>query len=262
MSTQTVFQEGHQPEEEIEQGNPVPENTEAFADQLAQILNEEGKPKYKDVQTALAALKASQEYIPSIKQEKEQLEKTVEQLREELSKRAVLQEVVEKLKQEKTPQVNQEMEQENNQQHQQSSLTPEQIQEMLEQYVPQILEKRQEQTVAQQNIIAVDKKLKEFYGEKVEEAVKAKAEGLGLSIQDLEALSAKSPASVLELLGVKENKPTGKTFQSSVNIPPISKPSDDLKPTKSMLLGATGKEQAEYLRMLREDVLRKHGYNS
>ena len=261
MSTQTVFQEGHQPNEEIKQGEPNQQTPDAFADQLAQILNEEGKPKYKDVQTALAALKASQEYIPAIKQEKEQLEQRINELQQELSKRAVLQEVVEKLKQEKH-QPTQEQPTMEEQQTQAQALTPEQVQQMLEQYVPQILEKRQEQTVAQQNILAVDQKLKEFYGEKVEEAVKTKAESLGLSIQDLEALSAKSPASVLALLGVKETKPTGKTFQSSVAIPPVNPANDDLKPEKSMLLGATGKEQAEYLRRLREDVLRKHGYNS
>lgn len=257
MSTQTVFQEGNQPQEQKDEGVHQEENTVDFADQLSQILNEEGKPKYKDVETALAALKASQEYIPTIKQEKEELEKTVEQLRVELSKRTALQEVVDKLKQEKEPQETMQEQPTNTNQ----ALTPEQIQEMLEQYVPQILEKRQEQTVAQQNILAVDKKLKEFYGENVETAVKTKAESLGLSIQDLEALSAKSPASVLELLGVKETKPAGRSLQSSVVIPPVTKPSESLKPDKSMLLGATGKEQAEYLRSLRENVLRKHGYN-
>ncbi len=44
-----------------------------FADQLASITNERGEPKYKDLPTALQALKHSQEYIPSLKQENETL---------------------------------------------------------------------------------------------------------------------------------------------------------------------------------------------
>ena len=257
MSTQTVFNSEDQSEEkEIKEVLPEGGDVDTFADQLAQILNEEGKPKYKDVATALNALKASQEFIPSLKQEKESLEQQVAQLREELTKRSAIEDVVQKLKQPAKQEEEPKME------NQQNSLTPEQVQEMLEQYVPQILKQRQEQSIAEKNILAVDQKLKEFYGEKVSEAVQAKAEGLGLSIQDLEALSAKSPSSVLELLGVKETKQTGKTFSSSVNIPPITKPDDTLKPSKSMLLGATGKEQAEYLRTIREAVMRQHGFNS
>lgn len=257
MSTQTVFNPDDQ---SVEKQEVLPDsgNVEAFADQLAQIVNEEGKPKYKDVQTALNALKASQEFIPSLKQEKESLEQRVALLQEELTKRSAIQDVVEQLKQ---PKQSQEVETPMTEQTQ-TSLTPEQIQEMLEQYVPQILEKRQEQSVAQKNILTVDQKLKEFYGDKVEDAVRTKAEGLGLSIQDLEALSAKSPNSVLELLGVKETKPTAKSFSSSVNIPPYKAPADNLKPTKSMLVGATGKEQAEYLRSLKEHVMNQHGYTS
>lgn len=257
MSTQTVFNSEDRSEEKKEEV-VLPEggNVDAFADQLAQILNEEGKPKYKDVATALNALKSSQDYIPTLKQEKESLETQVAQLREELTKRSAIQEVVEQLK--NKPAQEKEPEMENHTQ----SLTPEQIQEMLEQYVPQILEKRQEKSIAEKNIFAVDSKLKEFYGDKVEEAVKAKAEGLGLSIQDLEALSAKSPASALELLGVKETKQTGRTISSSVNVPPYSRQEENLKPDKSMLRGATGKEQAEYIRRIKESVLKQHGYTS
>ena len=46
----------------------------SFADLLGSIKNERGEPKYKDVQTALDALKHSQDFIPQLKIEKEQLE--------------------------------------------------------------------------------------------------------------------------------------------------------------------------------------------
>lgn len=256
MSTQTVFESDDQSDKKEEL--PVTEQSvDAFADQLASILNDNGEPKYKDVQTALNALKASQEFIPSLKQEKETLEEEVGRLREELSKRSAIQDVVDNLRkppaQEEKPNVDTPT---------QPSLSQEQIKQLLEEFVPQILDQRQEQTLSQKNVLAVDQKLKEFYGDKVEENVRAKAESLGLSIQDLEALSAKSPASALELLGVKEIKAQSKSFSSSVHIPLNPKVEDNLKPTKSMMLGATGREQADYIRRLKEDVMKRNGYSN
>lgn len=256
MSTQTVFESDDQSDKKEEL--PVTEQSvDAFADQLASILNDNGEPKYKDVQTALNALKASQEFIPSLKQEKDSLEQEVANLREELSKRSAIQDVVNSLKQKPAQEEKQTVDTPT-----QTALTQEQIQEMLEQYVPQIMQQRQEQSVAQKNVLTVDQKLKEFYGEGVENAVKTKAESLGLSIQDLEALSAKSPASVLELLGVKEAKAQSKSFSSSVHIPLNPKVDDNLKPTKSMMLGATGREQTDYIRRLKEDVMKRNGYSN
>lgn len=257
MSTQTVFDDGNQPSVEVNQGEPEVQGVEAFADQLAQILNEEGKPKYKDVQTALNALKSSQEYIPALKQEKESLEQKIAQLQEELAKRSTIEAAVQQLKQ---PPAQQEPP---NVTDQSQQLTPEQVQQMLEQYVPQLLQQRQEQSIAETNILSVDRKLKEFYGEKVEEVVRTRAESLGLSVQELQELSARSPTGALELLGVKESvKTQGKSFTSTVNLPLQPKQEEALKPHKSMLLGATGKEQAEYLRSIRERVLTQYGYTS
>ena len=255
MSTQTVFNSEDQSEETKEE--PKVENIENYADQLSQILNDKGEPKYKDVQTALEALKSSQEYIPSLKQEKETLAQELERLKEELTRHSKLDEVFDKLQQPPAQEENPIVEQEKS-----SALTQEQVQEMLEQFVPQLLEKRQSESTQQKNIQTVDQKLKEFYGDKVEDAVRTKAESLGLSIQDLEALSAKSPNSALELLGVKEIKPTGRTLSSSVSLPLTSSSAPNLKPEKSMLKGATSREQSEYLRLLKENVLKRNGFST
>lgn len=258
MSTQTVFnsstdQENTTQEPVQEEVSPVqPES--AFADQLAAIRNERGEPKYKDLPTALEALKHSQEFIPQLKSEKERLEQELDQLREELSKRSTVEEVMEKLtatgvKQETQPQ-------------EVPQISQEDIIKLLEQVVPNYITQREEQTKAQQNILTVDKSLKEAFGEKVQEVVLRRSQELGVSPKELEQLSAKSPQMVLQLFDLKPQakvKPT----TSSVNIPPINQPQQGLqKPAKSLLSGASSKEQAEYMRQVREQVYARHGVQS
>ncbi len=76
-----------------------------FADQLASIRNEDGKPKYDSVQKALEALNHSQEYIPQLKTELQQREERITALERELEKRGSVEDVVSRLtgKQEQDP---------------------------------------------------------------------------------------------------------------------------------------------------------------
>ena len=61
---------------------------DALTTKLAAIVNEEGKQKYADVNTALDALKASQEFIPSLKNQVTEQEKEIATLREQVAKQA------------------------------------------------------------------------------------------------------------------------------------------------------------------------------
>ena len=87
MSDQTsIFgnQNAPAPQDQNNGGNsnpPTPSSNDQLANLLTGIKNERGEPKYKDVQTALEALRHSQEYIPTLKQEKEANDaKTLENL--------------------------------------------------------------------------------------------------------------------------------------------------------------------------------------
>lgn len=258
MSTQTVFSAEGDQTTDVKVENKIPESPEsAFANQLAEIRNERGEPKYKDLQAALEALKHSQEYIPSLKSDKEKLEQELEAARQELLKRKSVEEFMDRLKptQQEAPMTQPDTTSVN-------GLTQEQVMGMLEQLVPNYISQHQQQSVEQQNILSVDQKLKEAYGDKVQDVVKRRMEELGVTAKDLEQLSAKSPKMVLSLFDVK---PQGnpKPNMPSVNLPLGGQPKTELaRPERSLLSGATSKQQAEYMAKIKEGVYSRHGIQS
>ena len=62
-------------------------NENPFADQLSAIVNDGGEQKYSTVEKALEALKASQDYIPTLKTSLEDSQKRVEDLEKQLAER-------------------------------------------------------------------------------------------------------------------------------------------------------------------------------
>lgn len=244
---QQVSNEGQQ-----QQSQPAPtaSSDNLFADQLASITNERGEPKYKDLPTALEALKHSQEYIPQVKQQNETLAQEVERLKAELQQRSSLEETVERLtarqgEQQPTPQELQ-------------GLTPEQVEEMLEQRLTQ----REQQQLAQANSQKVEQAIVEKYGDKARDVVATKAKEYEMSASELQQWAAKNPKAVLALFEINSS-PQGKyqNHSSSVNIPP-TKPRDDNDlnpPTKSLMRGASSKDQQEYMRQVREYTNKRLG---
>ena len=82
MSDQTIFGD----KQEETPATPGNTQTDPFADKLQEIRNENGEPKYKDVETALSALKASQDYIKQLKGENQSWEEKYQSVKEELEK--------------------------------------------------------------------------------------------------------------------------------------------------------------------------------
>ena len=81
-------------------GEVTPQNDSpnaAYADLLGSIKNERGEPKYKDVQTALEALRHSQEFIPQLKSEKEKTEQQLAALSAEVERLKTLEQSIEQL---------------------------------------------------------------------------------------------------------------------------------------------------------------------
>lgn len=239
------------PESQEPQQQPSASSDNVFADQLASIRNERGEPKYKDLPTALEALKHSQEYIPSLKQENETLKEMNERLQKELQERQALEETIERL----TAQQQQPQEAPTTE-HQ--GLTEEQITGLLEQRLTQ----REQQQRETENLKQVDSALRNKFGEKAQEVVKQKCEEYGMTPQEMESWARKNPKAVSALFEVKPN-PQGTTrpSTSSVNIPPV-RPNEEPsleRPEKSLLSGATMKEQMEYMRKVREATYKKLG---
>lgn len=245
-------QEGGKPPESSEPSQqPSASSDSVFADQLASIKNERGEPKYKDLPTALEALKHSQEYIPSLRQENETLKELNERLQRELQERQALEETIERLTthQQQPPEAPTTEIQ---------GLTEEQVTGLLEQR----LTERERQLAEIENLKQVDSALRNKFGDKAQEVVKQKCEEYGMSPQEMETWARKNPKAVSALFEVKPN-PQGspKPNTSSVSIPPI-RPNDEPtleRPEKSLLSGATTQEQMEYMRKVREATYKRLG---
>lgn len=219
---------------------------EAPADPLASILNEHGEPKYKTVDEALKALAHSQAFIETLKTEKSITESELATLREQATKNSSIEEVLKKLaaKDEpeapkvETPPV--------------GGLSEEAVAELVRNQLANL-----ESAKAQEaNVAKVQNTLTQKFGEKTVETVRAKAKELGITPEKLGELSASSPDLVLSLFAAKHSvAPTTNSF----NLPNSTPKTGVERPTKSLLLGATSKDQASYMAQIRAATHQKHG---
>jgi len=228
---------------------PNAQSDNLWADQLASIKNESGESKYKDVPTALDALKHSQEYIPALKSENETLKQEIEQLRQKAQRAEELEQTIDRLGQQQEPKEEQQTSQ---------GLTAEQLQDLLEQK----LSEREKAQAAQQNSQQVEQAIRQAYGEKASDVVAQKAKEYGMTAEQLGQWAANSPKAVMALFEIKSSAQGGKSSpSSSVNIPPVTtKDEEELpKPKRSLLGGASSKDQAEYMAALKRRTNKRLG---
>lgn len=226
--------------------NSNPQDTPASTtDLLMAIKNENGEPKYKTVEDALKALANSQAFIPQLLQEKKIVEEELKQLREQASKQASIEEVLKKLTantekkpEEETPPA--------------SGLSAEAVAELVRKELQAVSSKTQQE----KNLAEVNNSLKQKFGDKAREALAAKAAELGSTVEELGELSKKSPAMVLALFNTQKHTVTPTT--SSFNLPRTSSEPELERPSKSLLLGATSRDQKEYMMKVKERVLKRH----
>jgi hypothetical protein len=171
---------------------PVVPNTD-HTDLLAAIKNERGEQKFKSVEDLINGYSASQEFITTLKTEKE-----VEvQAKADLAAKVKSQEELEQLLQTRTEQ----------------PPTPPATPEGLKQEdVLQILEQREVQKIADANVIAVKKAVEAAKGD-----MKALTEQAGLTPELAQQMAQKSPDALLKLLDVEAPKGPAPSMASSVN---------------------------------------------
>jgi len=231
-----------------QQETPVqqPSQESAFTNQLSMIKNENGEQKYNDVPKALDALAHSQSYIPQLKSEVDTQAAEIARLTEELSKRAAVEDVVGKLtaqqaQPESTPQV--------------SGMNEQEVLNLVQNFSAQ----QSAQTQASSNEKQVSDALFGQYGDKTQEVVASKASELGMTVEALQSLSQTSPQAALQLFNQASGSPAPKATSGSVNIPTSFQKEEGLAPPeKSLLRGASTKEQIEYLHKVRDAVYQKH----
>jgi len=196
----------------------------SFADLLGSIKNERGEPKYKDVQTALDALKHSQDFIPQLKTEKEQLEIKLANLQKEVERLSTVEDTVTKL---------------TSGQSQQATQTPTGLSaEEVANLVTQTLSQRETKATQDANLKVVVSQLQESFGKDAEVNFYSKAKELGMSVEEMNTLAAKSPQAVFKILGIEKKQEIGTTRSTSTK-PSIN--TAGYQPQNESLLGRNKK---------------------
>jgi cell division protein FtsB len=225
-------------------GENTPQSVDSFSDQLKEIKAEDGRQKYSTVEEALKALAHSQTYIPELKNNNSQLEAEVNKLREELAKREGVQDIVDKL--------TKQQEGDKGENHSETPLGEEAIVNLLN----TTLEQRDRISTAKANTDKVVSALTDAYGDNVKDAVAQKARELNTTPEEIGKLAETTPDLVLTLFQVKQN--TSTLTSGSVNLGARQPAEPELaRPEKSLLAGASAKDQAEYMRKIKEHVYKK-----
>lgn len=107
--------------------------------------------------------------------------------------------------------------------------------------VDRALTAAQQKAEANRNVAVVKEQLTKMFGDKVNEKYKAKAEELGVGVNFLNDLAAKSPKAVLEFFGGKPNASTARTH-SSINTEALNTRPQPSEQGKSVMAGASSKE--------------------
>lgn len=241
MSDQTMFDEtNNQPNT----GDPSSTQADPFADKLSVIKNENGEPKYKDVETALDALSASQQFIEQLKAEKAEVEQANEEAKRKLAEMGSIESFVEKISPKTATPPNPEATTKETQ-----GLSEEKVAELLEQR----LTERERKQAEESNLSSVVSKLSELYGDKAGEVIKTKAKEMNTTAAELRNLAAKNPTMALNLLGTHTPTQAPKPSQSTTT-PPLTPPDDNARPTieKGKGISRGGRSNKDLVELMRQ----------
>lgn len=217
---------------------------------LMEIKNEKGEPKYDSLEKAIEALSASQSYIPTLKTELEAKEAELAELKAKQESSESVEQIVEKLLQKnQTPA---------------EPITTGEPKGLDEESVAAIVRKEQERLAKQAEVDAnaskVTKILTEKYGDKTKEEVAKKAVELGMTVEKLGELAMEAPDAVLRLFTIGDIKSPAPSSSDVNTFSFLKAPDTELeKPSKSLLSGASSKDQAAYMKQIKDEVYKKHG---
>ena len=200
---------------------------EVFKDHLTSIIGDNGEPKYKDVPTALAALKASQEYIRTLEGEN-QTYKTKSVQNE------TMEEVLQRFAEKQSP-----AKKDNTDSTKSRELDVDQLKEKFNEWAQQTDQEKAFKT----NQRAVSEALVKQFGdvEKGRKAFEDKARELGLDIDTFTTLAARSPKAVLSYFEISASNTPKFNVQGSVNTDAL-KPQPQKPQIGGIMFGASSEE--------------------
>tara|TARA_R110000772_G_scaffold64511_3_gene144281 strand:- start:3238 stop:3978 length:741 start_codon:yes stop_codon:yes gene_type:complete len=199
---------------------PQADMNQVFQDSLANIKNENGEQKYKDVHTALAALNASQSYVKTLETENATF-------KEEAVKAKSMDEVLAQIQSTN-----------NNQQEQTSS--PEIDVDKLRGVTLETLKEyeAQKQALGNQKEVVSALTAKFQDADKAAAAFTAKAAELGMPIDLFDRMAQTSPSAILAYFDVK-SPGTSKIIEGSVNTDALSQNAQPSQAKKNIMYGAS-----------------------
>lgn len=212
-------------------GNPPNVQTDAaITTMLAGIKNERGEQKYKTLDDALNALKHSQEFIPQLNQKLSEKDSELERLRAESNKINELERTLQSLTQQKTDTS--------------TNVSPGMSAEEVANLVNLTLSKKQQEQLANDNLALVANAVQQSFGTEAEKVFYGKAQELGMTVQEFNALAAKNPKAVLSLVGVQNKAGTTAPVRSTVNAGGFTPPANTMigSNKQGVPIGATFRE--------------------
>lgn len=172
-------------------------------------------------------------------------------MREELAKNAGIEEVIARLSPQRAPEGSN------------TTTTPVALDEAaVQQMLQRALTAQESKKLAEQNLSAVRSALIDKFGDKAADEVKNKAASLGLPMSEVDRIAATSPTAVLAWFNASSPASSSAPVRSTVSLPSNGEPQKVSRPEKSVLRGASSKDQAEFMKRIRDEVFREHGIDS
>lgn len=234
-------------------GDPTPRSDNPFADKLSLIKNEQGEPKYKSVEDALEALAHSQQFIETLKTEKQSIQEQLDAAKVEVDKRSSVEDIVARLTNNNSPK------DVNKDDPPKQTLDENTVKEM----VSSLLSNRENETKQQANAQTVYNTLIKEYGDKAQEVVNQKARELNTTPEQLGEMAKSNPTLVLTLLSgnkIQSGNPSKSTIHSQPNSPT---PNEIPKPNRSVMRGGmNSKEVVDYWNQVKSHTHKTLGVES
>ena len=196
---------------------------------LAAIKNEDGLQKYASVEDVLSSVPHREEFISTLKAEKQAIEQQLLDAKLELEKRMSVQDAMSQIA--STPNTAQT--------DQESGLRREDVYSLMKEY--------ESAKSVESNRKSVSDALIKHYGDeaKAQEILAGKLSELGMSREQLAAIAGNSPKAASQLLGLDSqgSAAVNKTVAGNVNPDAIeSSTNTDIPKSKGIMLGASGKD--------------------
>ena len=218
-----------------------------FDDLLNNIKNDSGERKYNSVESALEALKHSQEYIPNLQGDKDKLTQEVETLKSQQNKIDDLTSIVEKLTATKEAPSDQTKD----------SLGEQDVAKLIQ----NVLNQNKVESTKEANTKSVTEALANKYGTEAEKEFYGKAEELGMTKEAFNSLAATSPKAVLSFFGdITQNTSIMKGSQSLDHSFDKPKPKGKVERSeKSLMAGASTSDLKSEMARHKAAVYAKYG---